>query len=237
MKPIDNRHREQIMEIETTLPSAPYRIIRFLNIVLIVCVIFVFYDVMISRRIPENFNRIFLPIFTTLTPFAIISLYPRIHPVREIITGKPILNLRMSIAGAGFLSLSFNLFTHIIKGWHEPVIAALVICYFTALILPLKPLFNEAIIPFRSWTKDDFVLKSIGITSLCMITSYLWDVLNPSNPIIGLLTQGRFHLIQIAGLTVLIPFFIGLALSNLPCADGLKTFPFEEEFLKEKFGR
>jgi hypothetical protein len=206
--------------------------VRLVNLALLLLIVVAL--ALASSRIgiiPE-IKKILLPILSVLFPICIARLYPvNTQPLLRRKQNDYLL-LRLNAVGVPFVILLLNIVYFNIFGWTDSLVCVFVASYALAAMLAFRPIYSMAVDAPSNWSNLETLLKATVLATLVIILGSLFGYMPVIN---ALLSENKNLLCSFLALTVLIPFYIGIAIARLPVAKSSLTHGFTKNILLEKF--
>jgi len=236
MEYLDPIEIEHLAQIEKKRQRSAIKRTQLINLAYITLSALCLLAIVPARKLPNVPFNIIMPVVVILLPSLLMTCYPSTFRQDSPVHKRPFLLLRVNYVGALILSLAINQFYMLSAGWREAMFASMVICYILSTILALMPFFGDGIKPLAIWTASEYILKSITLALLALIVGHAWGILFPPDMYIGYKAWAIRVFAPLAGITVFIPFYLGLAVSNIPHADKSRTSGFDNKKLIARFG-
>jgi hypothetical protein len=182
----------------------------------------------------EPVKNIILPVFALLFPLVIARSYPSSAPQGDALLKRPVLHLRLNLVGAFILAAGLNLIFAFRPHWILAKICLFIALYGIALFVSLRPVFGSQILPPSRWPLQDSVLRVVVLLLALFTAQRLWSILIDEQYMMNL-TADTELLVPFLAITILVPFYIGYFISNLPDVNPRKTKGVSEERLRELF--
>lgn len=206
--------------------------VRLVNLALLLLIVIALALASLRIGIIPEIEKILVPIFSVLFPICIARLYPvNTQPLLRRKQNDYLL-LRLNAVGVPIVILILNIVYFKIFNWTESLVCALVASYMLSAILAFRPIFSMAVYSPSNWSHLETLLKATVLATLVIILGSLFGYMPVIN---ALLSENKNLISSFLALTVLIPFYIGIAIARLPVAHPSLTHAFTENTLLEKF--
>jgi hypothetical protein len=182
----------------------------------------------------EPVKNIILPVFALLFPLVIARSYPKNAPQDDTLLKRPVMQLRLNLVGAFILAAGLNLIFAFRPQWELAKICLFISLYGIALCISLRPVFGNKILPPSRWPLQDSILRIVTLLFTMFTAQRLWSILIDEHQLMNLTGDMEF-LVPLLAITILVPFYIGYFISNLPDVNPRKTKGVNEEQLRELF--
>jgi hypothetical protein len=144
------------------------------------------------------------------------------------------MHLRLNLVGAFILAAGLNLMFVLRLHWMPATICLFIALYGIALIVSLRPVFGNQILPPSRWPLQDSVLRIVALLLALFTAQRLWSILIDEQHLMNLTSDTEF-LVPLLAITILAPFYTGYFFSSLPEMNPRKTKGVSEERLRELF--
>lgn len=208
--------------------------VRLINFVLLLFIALAF--ILTSDRIPiiPEMKRILLPFLSILFPVLIARSYPRSTQSIWKKRKPNFIYQRLSVSGVPALILILNVVYFKMFYWNESLYCAIIACYALTAIIAFRPVFASSVKSPSNWTHHETILKIATLTVVVFVLGKLYGNFPFQN---ALFSENKNLMNSILAITVLIPFYIGIAISRLPDARSTRTHTINKSVLLEKFGK
>ena len=236
MEYLDPIEIEHLASIEKKRRKAANKRTLFVNALFIIVTVITLLSAIFIRKPAQTPFKILMLFIAILIPSLLMKSYPTSFRDDSPVSKRHFLLLRMNPTGAILFSLAFIQYYSVLMGWREAMIISMCICYLLAPMLALRPVFGDGVKPSSIWTAGELVMKSVILAMLALIAGRSWGILFPPDMYMGYKAWAMHVFVPLAGITVFIPFYLGLAVNNIPHADKSRTSGFDNKQLEARFG-